>query len=59
MGVRGVGEAGLVPTATANAVESVTGARITTLPIMTERILTVSTAQRQQTSGKRVLQLNS
>jgi CO/xanthine dehydrogenase Mo-binding subunit len=47
MGAKGVGEAGLVPTATANAVESVTGARITTRPIATERILTASTAQRQ------------
>lgn len=40
-GAKGVGEAGLVPTAAAiaNAVESATGVRITRLPITPERVL--------------------
>jgi CO/xanthine dehydrogenase Mo-binding subunit len=40
-GAKGVGEAGLVPTAAAiaNAIESATGARVTKLPITPERVL--------------------
>jgi cobalt-zinc-cadmium efflux system protein len=41
LGAKGVGEAGLVPTAAAiaNAVEAATGARVTDLPITPERVL--------------------
>jgi CO/xanthine dehydrogenase Mo-binding subunit len=47
-GAKGVGEAGLVPTAAAiaNAIESATGVRITELPITPERMLEALNARR-------------
>src|SRR4030095_10763174 len=47
-GAKGVGEAGLVPTAAAiaNAIESATGVRITRLPITPERLLEALQARR-------------
>jgi xanthine dehydrogenase molybdenum-binding subunit len=48
LGAKGVGEAGLVPTAAAiaNAIESATGVRITRLPITPERLLDALNAHR-------------
>jgi len=48
LGAKGVGEAGLVPTAAAiaNAIESATGVRITRLPITPERLLEALNAHR-------------
>jgi CO/xanthine dehydrogenase Mo-binding subunit len=48
LGAKGVGEAGLVPTAAAiaNAIESAAGVRITKLPITPERLLDALRAQR-------------
>jgi CO/xanthine dehydrogenase Mo-binding subunit len=48
LGAKGVGEAGLVPTAAAiaNAIESATGVRITKLPITPERLLEALTTRR-------------
>jgi len=48
-GAKGVGEAGLVPTAAAiaNAIESATGVRVTRLPITPERMLEALRARRE------------
>jgi CO/xanthine dehydrogenase Mo-binding subunit len=48
LGAKGVGEAGLVPTAAAiaNAIESAAGIRITKLPITPERVLDALRDQR-------------